>query len=282
MSTALVLAGGGPSAIAWTLGVLAGLTDAAADLANKIIEADTVIGTSGGSSVAAQITSGKPLYELYAAQLSNETAEIEAKVDLAEFMSRFNAAVAGATDETDRRRRIGAFALTASTVPENTRRSVIAKRLPSPNWPKRDLRIPAIDAITGELVIFTSESGVALVDAVAASCAVPGIWPPATVGQRRYVDGGVRSSTNADLAAGADVIVIITPTMPDVPAPSLGGDLRTELAALCDSRVEVVYADQSSIASLRNPLSVDARAAAAQAGRIVGRTAAIELDRLFR
>jgi NTE family protein len=281
MSRTLVLAGGGPAAIAWQLGVLRGLADANAGLGEKVIRADTVIGTSGGSAVAAQIASGIPLEELYDAQLSAATTEIEAKVDLTDFTSRFSTAIAGAADENDRRRRVGAFALAASTVTETQRRAVIAARLPSADWPARDLRIPAVDAVTGEVAIFTRHSGVALLDAVTASCAVPGIWPAASIGDRRYIDGGVRSSTNADLAAGADQILLLTPTQADVPAPSLGGDLRTELAALSNSRVEVIYADQDSRPALANPLAVDTRAAAAQLGRAAGRTAATAVARLF-
>jgi NTE family protein len=256
----LVLAGGGPGAIAWELGVLRGLADADAELAQKVIGADTVIGTSGGSSVAAQITSGTSLDNLYDAQLSVDTAEMDVKLDLTEFISRFDAAIAGSVDEMDRRRRVGAFALAASTVCESKRRAVIAARLPAAHWRERDLRIPAVNATTGEVVIFNRDSGVMLVEAVVASCAVPGIWPPARIGDQRYVDGGVRSSTNADLAAGADHIVLITPTMADAPAPSLGGDLRTELDALSNSDVEVVYADQESMRAVGNPLAVDTRA----------------------
>lgn len=111
MSVALVLAGGGPAAIGWELGVLRGLADADPELAAEVTGAGTVIGTSGGACVAAQITSGTPLGELYDAQLSADAAETEVQFDLAEFMSRFRAAVAGAVDETDRRRRVGAFAL---------------------------------------------------------------------------------------------------------------------------------------------------------------------------
>jgi NTE family protein len=243
--------------------------------------AGTVIGTSVGSSVAAQITSGTRLGELYDAQLSAGTAEIEVKLDLTEFISRFGAAVAGAVGETDRRRRVGAFALAAPTVPETTRRAVIAARLPVAEWPERDLRIPAIDAMTGEVVIFTRDSGVALVDAVTASCAVPGIWPPASIGGHRYVDGGVRSSTNADLAAGADQILLIIPTLADAPAPSLGGDPRAELDTLRNSRVEIIYADHNSMTALGDPLAIDTRAPAAWAGRTVGRTAAARVARLL-
>ena len=107
MSRTLVLAGGGPGAIAWELGVLRGLADVDAELAQKVISADAVIGTSGGSSVAAQITSGTPLDSLYEAQLATTTAEIDLQLDLNEFVSRFGAAIAGAVDETDRRRRVG-------------------------------------------------------------------------------------------------------------------------------------------------------------------------------
>ena len=281
MSVALVLAGGGPAALAWELGVLRGLADADAGLAQKVIDADTVIGTSAGSSVAAQVTSGIALDHLYDAQLSSDTTEVEVTLDLTEFVGRFGAAIAGAVDEMDRRRRVGAFALAASTISEARRRAVIAARLPAADWPERDLRIPAVDAVTGEVVIFTRDSGVKLVDAVAASCAVPGVWPPASIGDHRYVDGGVRSSTNVDLAAGADQILLITPTLADTPGPSLGGDLRAELDTLSKSHVEVVYADQDSMTALGNPLAINTRAAAARAGRTVGQTAAATVAQLL-
>ena len=181
----LVLAGGGPAALAWELGVLRGLADADAGLAQKVIDADTVIGTSAGSSVAAQVTSGIPLDHLYEAQLSSDTTEVEVTLDLTEFVGRFGAAIAGAVDEMDRRRRVGAFALAASTVSEISRSAVIAARLPAADWPERGLRIPAVDAGTGEVVIFTRDSGVKLVDAVArqlrsSRCLAPGQYrrPP--------------------------------------------------------------------------------------------------------
>ena len=55
--TALVLGGGGITGIAWEIGVLAGLAEAGVDLTG----ADLVVGTSAGSVVGAQITSGAPL-----------------------------------------------------------------------------------------------------------------------------------------------------------------------------------------------------------------------------
>ena len=66
-------------------------------------------------------------------------------------------------------------------------------------------------ADNGEFVAFEKSSGVSLVDAVAASCAVPGVWPPVTINGRRYIDGGMRSAVNADLAAGYERVVVLAP-----------------------------------------------------------------------
>ena len=88
---------------------------------------------------------------------------------------------------------------------------MIAGRLPSHEWPDCVLRIPAIDTASGELVAFDRGSGVALVDAVAASCAVPGAWPPVTIRDRRYMDGGVGSTLNLALAGDCDVAVALVP-----------------------------------------------------------------------
>jgi NTE family protein len=125
---------------------------------------------------------------------------------------------------------MGAYALAADTVPEATRRAVIESRLPSHEWPERAIRLVAVEASTGETAVFDRDSRVGLVDAVAASSAVPGIWPPVTIGARRYVDGGVRSADNADLAVGWSEIVIVSPLGYDSPLPLL--PLR-EVVATC-------------------------------------------------
>jgi NTE family protein len=91
--SALVLAGGGVAGIAWELGVLRGLADADPGLADGVLAADLVIGTSAGSSVAAQITSGVGLDALYEAQLRPETAEIEVDVDLPALFADWGAAL---------------------------------------------------------------------------------------------------------------------------------------------------------------------------------------------
>jgi NTE family protein len=204
---ALVLGGGGVTGIAWETGLLAGLAEAGIDLTS----ADLVVGTSAGSVVGAQIlATGPTLEDLYAAQLADPTGELATRMG-ATAMLRFITAALWPGDEQKARARLGRAALRARTVPEAERRAVIERRLPSAAWPERSLLITSVDAETGELRVFDRDSGVPLPEAVAASCAVPLVWPPITIGGRRYIDGGVRSATNADLAAGCDRVVVLAP-----------------------------------------------------------------------
>ena len=279
MSSALVLAGGGVAGIAWELGVLRGVADVDAALAERLVACDVVVGTSAGAAVAAQITSGTPLSRLYDAQLAQESAELEVDVDLEALFERLAEATSASTDPVERRRLIGALAQETETVPEATRTAAVRTRLPVTTWPERDLQIAVVDAETGELRVLDRHSGVPLVDAVAASCAVPGVWPPVTLGERRYVDGGVRSVTNADLAGRCDTVVVITPSLPDVPAP--WGDLDAELAAV-GGRSLVLHADEASVAAFgTNPLSPATRPESARSGREVGRARAGAVQELL-
>ena len=125
-------------------------------------------------------------------------------------------------------------------------------------------------------MIFTRASGVALVDAAAASCAVPGVWPPVTVGGHRYIDGGIRSGTNADLVAGCDRVLVITPSLANAPQPL--GSLEDEIELLKPAEVRVIYADAALLEAFGlNPLSPSTRGPSARAGRIVGKDRAVEL-----
>jgi NTE family protein len=268
---ALVLGGGGVAGIAWMSGLLAGLADADDD----VTDADLIIGTSAGATVAAQVGSGLPLPDLYARQVNPDlqSAEIEAHVDLEQFGTEITALLIDATSPAEALRRIGQYALEAKTVPESARRAVIASRLASDVWPARPVQVVAVDAETGLMRIFDAQSGVPLVDAVAASSAVPGVWPPVTIDGRRYVDGGVRSSDNADLAAGAERITVISPLGYESPLPS-PLPLRDVVARLRDagSVVIVVSPDAASHAAIgANPLDPATRTPAAKAGLAQGR-----------
>jgi NTE family protein len=271
---ALVLGGGGIAGIAWMTGLLAGLADAGQDVSG----ADLVIGTSAGATVAAQLGSGLPLDDLYARQVNPalQSAEITAELDPVRFAEEFGKYLQDGSSPQDMLRAAGAFALAATTVPEAARRAVITSRLPSHDWPARQVKqvkIVAVDCETGATEVFDSASGVSLVDAVAASCAVPGIWPPVMIGGRRYMDGGVRSSDNADLAAGAARIVVMSPLGLDSPLPS-PMPLREVVAGLRDggAHVTVLSPDDASRSAMgANPLDPAIRVPAAEAGRAQGR-----------
>ncbi|MFE2071295.1 patatin-like phospholipase family protein [Streptomyces misionensis] len=272
MTEALVLGGGGVGGIAWMTGLLAGLADTGQDVTG----AGLLVGTSAGAAVAAQLGSGLGLEELYARQVdpARQAAEIMAELDLEEFTAEIGAAMATAASPADLRRAVGRMALGARTVGEPERRAVIESRLPVHAWPDRALKIVAVDAESGASRILDRDSGVPLVDAVAASCAVPGVWPPVTIGDRRYVDGGVRSVANVDLAAGADRVLVLLPLGAAEPFPSdhpldrAVADLRARGA-----EVTLVVPDEASTAAIGpNPLDPATRRPAAEAGRAQGRT----------
>ncbi|MFI2120531.1 patatin-like phospholipase family protein [Streptomyces sp. NPDC020299] len=280
MTEALVLGGGGVGGIAWMTGLLTGLADGGQDVTG----ADVTVGTSAGSAVAAQLGSGLTLAELYARQVDPalQAAEIMAEMDLEGFAADIAAAMGGAATVADMRRAVGKVALGATTVPEPERRAVIESRLPVHLWPARALRIVAVDAGTGEPRVFDSACGVNLVDAVAASCAVPGVWPPVTIDGRRYVDGGVRSIANADYASGASRVLVVVPMGGTEPFPS-DAPLEQAVAQLRAQGAEVlvVEPDEPSLSAIGpNPLDPSTRGPAAEAGRTQGRTLRLEWSRV--
>jgi NTE family protein len=259
--TALVLGGGGVTGVAWETGLLAGLAEAGVDLTS----ADLVVGTSAGSVVGAQILSGLTLDELYAKQLEDATGETAARMSVGATL-RFVLYSLWPGEAERGRARLGRAASRAHTVSESTRRAVIEKRLPKPDWPARALNIAAVDAETGEARVFDRDSGVTLLEAVAASCAVPLVWPPITIDGRRYIDGGVRSIANADLATGCNRVVVLAPVTVAL-RPS--GRIGRQLDSLGSNvRSIVVSPDAQSRQAIRsNSLDPARRAPSARAGR---------------
>jgi NTE family protein len=268
---ALVLAGGGLAGIAWETGVLLGIADEAPRAASALLRSDVLVGTSAGSAVAAQISSGVDLQQLFDDQIAGTVEEIDPGVGVEEITELFVTAmsVPEATRE-EKLRRIGAVAATAETVAGALRRKVIADRLPSHQWPDRVLRLTAIDIETGELAVFDRDSGASLVDAVAASCAVPGAWPPVTINGRRYMDGGVGSTVNMAVASDCDVAVVLVPSGRNSPSPFGGGAVEEIQAATAATLA--VFADDDALAAFGpNPLDPQCRAPSAVAGRAQGR-----------
>ncbi|MFF1883533.1 patatin-like phospholipase family protein [Pseudarthrobacter sp. NPDC058196] len=285
---ALVLGGGGSTGNAWLIGVLAGLADAGLD----VTRADRVIGTSAGSTAAAQIA-GAPPAELYAAivdaplppQRRPAAGHAPAK-PVSDHLERTGRIIAAAKDAADMRRRMGVVALELAAARDPSAqgaavqsssaqggslreqwRVTVATRLPTLEWPQHELLMTAVDAHTGEPVVFHRHSGVDLVDAVAASCASGFAYG---IGNSSYIDGGYRRNENADLAAGCGRVLVLSP---------FGGRTRMplewnmQLAAQADelrasgSVVETVFPDAGSEHMFgANAMDLRLRPAAAQAG----------------
>jgi NTE family protein len=288
---ALVLHGGGSAGNAWEIGVVAGLCEAGLD----VTEADLIVGTSAGATAAAQITSSAPS-ALFAAIVAAESQPQSGparsgagapRAQVADHLERTNRIIAAAHDPADMRRRMGAAALEldeSSDGSAQTRwRAVTASRLPSPHWPERRMLITAVDARTGEPVLFDRHAGVDLVDAVAASTS-SGL--PYRIGDDRYIDGGYRRNENADLASGCGRVLVLSP---------FGGKSRhplewgMQLAAQVDelraggSHVETVFPDGPSLTAFGdNMMDLSARPAAARAGHDQGRALAMELTEFWR
>jgi NTE family protein len=268
MSAALVLAGGGVTGIAWETGVLYGLQQQGNDILNEV---DVVIGTSAGATVGAQVLSGVPLDELFGRQISDAHGEISPNIDLELLAKVFGELGPGGTETNEQRQRIGDLALHAPTISEDERRRVIEWRLPQHEWPDKKLLLTAINAVTGEFVTWDKQSGITLVDAVASSCAVPSVWPCVTINHTKFYDGGLRTSTNAQLAAGYNTVYVIAPLTQGI-TPLIA----MEIAALRDagSTVHVVVTDSEAIQAM-GPNSLDPRfrRIAAEHGKRQGETA---------
>jgi NTE family protein len=208
VTKALVLGGGGVTGIAWHLGLLHGLQRAGVPL----VDADTIIGTSAGSVVGTLVASGADLE----AAVKVQAQEVVAPPGRygsgpGQWMAAMAALLDPSIPAREARARVGAMALAATTVDEQKWLARIGELLPTREWPARDLRLVVVDTADGQDVVLTAESGAPLLQAVAASCAVPGLMPPVTIGDRRFMDGGVRIGAGADLAAGASHLVVVAP-----------------------------------------------------------------------
>jgi NTE family protein len=243
MTKALVLSGGGSVGIAWEIGVAAGLASCGVDLRT----ADFIVGTSAGSAVGAQLALGRDLDHLAgryhnAGRRAAETAAgsgAPGAQQMAKLLELVATTMTGEGPAESRRAAVGRFALEADAMPEDA--FVAAFRyLKGEPWPAR-FACPAVDAVSGEFVVWDSRAGVDLDRAVASSCAVPGLFAPITIEGRRYIDGGFRSPTNADLATGHDRVLIVSVLSaaraagPVDPRLNPGRQLEDEVAALTAS-----------------------------------------------
>jgi NTE family protein len=293
---ALVLGGAGAAGNAWEIGVIAGLFDAGLD----VTDADLTIGTSAGSTVAAQITSGisptELLADILAAPAQSQTRPIgseDGRVPLgpsADFMEISSEIIAASKNPADMRRRLGAAALEMDAPSDGSRqsqwRATVVARLPSQSWPEQRVFITAVDAQTGEPVVFGRHSGVDLVDAVAASTSNGFGVPPYSIGGKRYINGGYRRNENADLAAGCARVLVLSPFGGrSRHPPHWGMNLSTQVDELRagGSKVETIFPDSSSEHMFgANAMDTSLRRAAARAGYDQGTDLVEQLTEFWR
>ncbi len=257
MTSGVVLGGGGIAGVAWEAGIVIGLRRAGVDRSS----AEVIVGTSAGSIVGSHVafaTDLQALAALTSARTGAETAAMPA-VDLDVILNALAPLFDQALDPAEARRRVGAAAR-ATAGDEEAHIARIASLLPAAErWPQRRLLVTAVDTESGEPVAWHGGSGVPLGRAVAASCAVPAVYPPVTIGGRRYMDGGVRSVTNADLASGASAVIVLDAVGHLTPR----GPLQDELAALGAASTLVITPDDSAAAVMGTNLLDGAIAAPA-------------------
>jgi NTE family protein len=288
----LVLGGGGATGNAWLIGVIAGLSDTGLD----VTDADLIIGTSAGSTAAAQITGAGParlMADILAAAprprarpVGSDGGRVAIRPG-AEHLERMSRIIAAADGPADMRRRMGAVALELDAASDGSGadrwRATVAVRLPGRHWPGRALLITAVDAHTGEPVVFDRHSGVDLVDAVAASTAG---GPAHRIGERRYIDGGYRSAENADLSAGCGRVLVLSPLGGHSLHPrEWGTHLTAQVAELRarGSRVETIAPDSDAEHLFgAHAMDLSLRAPAARAGHDQGRALARRLTDFWR
>jgi NTE family protein len=288
---ALVLGGGGPVGIAWESGLLSGFAEAGVDLS----QANFILGTSAGSFVGAQLAMGAAPALLAAPFLAMGDAPKTPRPaaparepgrpapDLTVLMRKMAEAASGKRPAQEVRAEIGAWAIEQSPMSEEDFIQSFGRflaELPADAWPKKGYACTAVDAADGAFRLWDKAAGVGLARAVASSCSVPGVYPPITINGRRYIDGGMRSAVNADMATGYELVVVVA-----IRVATGAGEAAERMRKILDDEIDVLRAggahvelvtpDEASVAAFGpNLMDVRRRSAAAQAGVAQGRTGA--------
>lgn len=288
---ALVLGGGGPVGIAWEAGLAAGLKEGGVDLAR----ADFILGTSAGSFVGAQLAGGRDPASLAQAQIAmGKAQQNEQKArdpnkprppapDLSPLMQLMANAPAG-EPTPDFLQKFGAFALQAQTISEEDfLRTFGSIASGDRGWPER-FACTAVDAESGHFRMWSVREEIPLAHGIASSCSVPGVYPPISINGRRWIDGGMRSGTNADLAAGHARVLVVAVVAGDAKDPRAvltHQRLERERAAIHagGGQSELITPDAASLETFGpNLLDARRRADVAQAGIEQGRREAARLS----
>lgn len=277
-NNALVLGGGGVLGVSWTTGMLAGLADGGVDATG----ADLIVGTSAGSVVSAQVAIGKTLDELMAEQTGGGgPVPTQLDFDPVNLMAIFQKWAANSVMTPEACAEVGAMAIASRTPSLESWLATFAEVADS-DWPERPLTITAVDADSGEFQPWDRTSGAPFHAAVASSCTVPGLFPVVPINGRRYMDGGVRSTTNADLAGGYDTVLVIAPigARQDGIDPLSRRLSEAEIEALTagGSRADLVFPDAPSLEAMGiNRMDATRQKITAEAGARQGRELASQI-----
>ncbi|HEX4623760.1 MAG TPA: patatin-like phospholipase family protein [Solirubrobacteraceae bacterium] len=271
---AVVLGGGGLTGAAWLTGVLAAFEAARIPLGT----ADLVLGTSAGSVVGTQVVGGRSFAKQYRFLGAERVPARELLVRLyraapkpsPDVLEQLGAQLLDAPTSTEASRAIeGRAALAADTMPWPVWVALVALYLRRLRWPSPALAITAVDAQSGRLRVFRASDRVHVAQAVAASSAVPQFFPPVRIQGGRYMDGGTRSVTNADLAAAYDLVLLFIDhrALPGGMGPLSRAALDAEIEGLRAGGATVIEVspDDASPGRARRP-----RGAGPQPARAVG------------
>lgn len=273
INRAVVLGGGGVTGLAWEIGVLEGLREDGIDLNDN---ARVLFGTSAGAFAATLVASGADIKRRFDDQFEDDAIEIAITMapDLA--LQYQEAVDSSGSDAISLSKAYGQIARSSKTVTTDARLKVVRHRLGTDKWPSKQLRLTAIDADTGELVVLDSSSGISLTDAANASGAVPGIWPMVSAGGRNWIDGGMISAANVELGAGFDRVLVIAPV---VAAAAQRDSVDVAAAKLSkNATVVVISPDSEALAAIGpNVFDPERRGAAALAGQRQARSSSDEI-----
>jgi NTE family protein len=234
MKLGLVLGGGGLVGMGYHAGALKALDEWGVDPDHF----DVIVGTSAGSVIGSYLATGWTLEDFYEYAHGRHPKSERTENAQRDEVRRMFVPLSHSRSERIRRGIGSAFAVAASrgywskaargrvpvtglrrafpsgiySTDESRRR--LTEDLPD-SWPQRDLYVCAADLYTGERVPFGKEGApdAPIADAVLASTAIPGLFPPVRIGDRQYVDGGIVSATSLDLAveAGCEAIICVAP-----------------------------------------------------------------------
>jgi NTE family protein len=269
---ALILGAGGPAAAAFEIGVVAGLADGGVD----VRDADVLVGTSAGARVAVQLAGSGDINELFRRKLAPCSIR-RPSVDMKTWGKRIAETKARGGTTTEILKRMGELAM---SIPGDDRRA--HAQISESDWPAKRVMLVSVECETGERRAFERTSTATLEDAIAASGALPGVSPPIEIGGSHYMDGGMYSTDNADLAVGFDRVLVVALRAGNPRLPLVGIEDTTR--ALAHSFV--IQPDDASQAALvavgGNVLNPDVGPPMARAARALGQLLASRIAKFWQ